>query len=132
MARMIAGYVTFLLVFGGLDAVWLTIMVPRLYLPTLGDSAAASVRMIPAIMFYLAYAVGAIAFVAGGAESVSQALLEGLFFGAIAYATYDLTNYATLRNWSLSLTVSDMAWSAVATSTACCASFLIMSNFSAA
>jgi uncharacterized membrane protein len=132
MARTIIGYIAFLVVFGCLDAIWLSIMVPRLYLPTLADSAAETVRVVPAIVFYFAYAAGALSFVSWHSESTTQALVGGLMFGAIAYATYDLTNYATLRNWSLTLTIVDMTWGAVATSAACYASFLIMKSFSSA
>ena len=52
---------------------------------------------------------------------MSTAVLYGLLFGAIAYCTYDLTNYATLRNWNLQLTILDVAYGALATAAAAAA-----------
>ena len=57
------------------------------------------------------------------AGSVSPALIYGALFGALAYATYDLTNYATLRNWTLLITVADIAWGAIASATAAAAAY---------
>lgn len=129
----LTGYVVFLIVFGLMDFVWLSITVPKLYLPVLGDSAATTVRLVPAIVFYLFYAVGAVFFGAlpGLSSGPRTAFLCGLFFGAVAYGTYDLSNYATLRNWSLALTVVDMSWGSLATGVACLAAYFAMNHFSA-
>ncbi|CAA2141305.1 DUF2177 family protein [Hyphomicrobium sp. ghe19] len=129
----LTGYLAFLIVFGLMDFAWLSVMVPKFYLPVLGDSAAPNVRVVPAIVFYLFYGAGAVFFGAlpGLSSSARTAFLYGLFFGAVAYATYDLTNYATLRNWSLPLTVVDMAWGALATGIACAAACLAMRYVSA-
>lgn len=127
------GYVVFLIVFGIMDFAWLSVTVPKLYLPVLGDSAAPNMRLAPAIAFYLFYAVGAVFFGAlpGLSSGARAAFLCGMFFGAVAYGTYDLTNYATLRNWSLAVTVVDMSWGALATGVACLAAYLAMDHFSA-
>jgi uncharacterized membrane protein len=127
------GYLAFLVVFGLMDFAWLSVMVPKLYLPVLGDSAAPNMRFVPAIIFYLFYATGAVFFGAlpGLTAGPKTAFLYGLFFGAVAYATYDLTNYATLRNWSLALTLTDMVWGALATGVACAAACVAMRYFSA-
>jgi len=58
------------------------------------------------------------------AGAVGTALLWGLLFGAIAYATYDLTNYATLRNWTLQLTLVDIVYGALASAIAAAAATL--------
>jgi len=128
----ITGFVVFLIVFGLMDFVWLSVTVPKLYLPVLGDSAATNMRAAPAIVFYLFYAIGAVYFGAlpGVSASIRTAFLSGLFFGAVAYGTYDLTNYATLKNWSLDLTIIDMAWGALATGVACMAACAAMRYFS--
>ncbi|MFA5955534.1 DUF2177 family protein [Hyphomicrobium sp.] len=128
----LVGYVVFLIVFGLMDFAWLSVTVPKLYLPVLGDSAATNMRVAPAIVFYLFYGVGAVYFGAlpGVSSGIRMAFLSGLFFGAVAYGTYDLTNYATLKNWSLALTIVDMAWGALATGFACIAACAAMRYFS--
>jgi uncharacterized membrane protein len=124
----IVGYITFLIVFGAIDALWLSVMVAKLYLPVLGDSAAPQMRVLPAIAFYLFYPLGAVFFAAlpaigaGGAT----AFWRGLFFGAACYATYDLTNFATLRNWSLAVTLADLGYGALVTGFASFAAFAAM------
>jgi uncharacterized membrane protein len=60
------------------------------------------------------------------AESATNALLYGALFGAIAYATYDLTNYATLRNWSLQITVVDIGYGAIASGIAVAAAYFLI------
>lgn len=110
-------YFTILLPFGALDAVWLSLMGPRLYKPTLGDILLANVNVAPAIAFYLIYPIGILVFAvlpALKSDSAASAMIYGVLFGGLAYATYDLTNHATLRNWTLQLTLADVAWGAFA------------------
>jgi uncharacterized membrane protein len=106
-------YLVALVTFVAADMVWLGTMTPRLYRPTLGDIAIPGVNLPAAIVFYAIYPVGLVIFVINPAlklESFSSAILYGALFGFFTYATYDLTNYATLRNWTLQLTVVDAAW----------------------
>ena len=120
MSYVIA-YVAVLAVFGAIDAAWLTTMGPLLYRPALGDILAQSLRLVPAIAFYLVFPIGIVVFaVLPGlrAQSPLTAATLALLFGALAYATYDLTNYATLRNWTLQITVVDIAYGALASSIA--------------
>jgi uncharacterized membrane protein len=123
----VAGYISALIVFGIVDAVWLSMMGPLLYKPVLGDILLPSVRIGPAIAFYAMYPVGIVVFaVLPGLRSGSlgTAFLLGMLLGAIAYATYDLTNFATLRNWSLQIVILDVVYGAIATgaaATAACA-----------
>ena len=119
-------YFAVLLPFSLLDAVWLSLMGPRLYKPTLGDILLANVSVPAAVAFYLIYPIGILVFAtlpALKAGSVVPALIYAALFGALAYATYDLTNQATLRNWTLQLTLADMAWGAIASGLAGAASF---------
>lgn len=112
-----AAYLSTLVVFGILDAGWLSTMGNILYRPLLGDMLAPSVRIIPAIAFYLVYPLGVVTFVVLPAVRDSTLLatfLYGALFGAIAYATYDLTNQATLRVWPFQITLVDIAYGAVA------------------
>jgi uncharacterized membrane protein len=70
-----------------------------------------------AVAFYLIYAAGLLYFAVLGASGVRQAAVRGALFGFFAYATYDLTNLATLRDWPLWLAAMDMAWGAVLSGT---------------
>jgi uncharacterized membrane protein len=124
-----ATYLAVLVVFGVIDAAWLTTMGAILYRPVLGDILAPSMRIAPAIVFYLLYPVGLVVFAvipALRAESAMNASLYGALFGAIAYATYDLTNYATLRNWSLQITVVDIGYGAIASGIAATAAYFLI------
>ena len=119
-------YVCILLPFCLLDGVWLTVMGNLMYKPTLGDILLPTLNGPPAVAFYLIFGVGILVFAAlpaVKAGSVGPALIYGALFGAIAYATYDLTNYATLRNWTLLISVLDIAWGAFASAIAAGASF---------
>lgn len=98
------------------DMLWLGTMVSRIYRPALGDLLAASVNLPPALAFYLVYPIGLVLFaVLPGLKSGSaiHVATYGALFGFFTYATYDLSNYATLRNWTLSVTVIDIAWGTV-------------------
>jgi uncharacterized membrane protein len=113
----IVAYVASLIIFGLLDAVWLTTMASRLYRPVLGEILLDDLRVAPALVFYFLYPVGLVVFAAMPAlkaGSPGMALGYGALFGLLAYATYDLTNYATLRAWTLQITVIDLVYGAVA------------------
>jgi uncharacterized membrane protein len=112
----IVAYAAALIVFGILDAIWLTTMTSRLYRPALGEILLENLRFGPALVFYLLYPIGLVVFAAMPAlrsGSVGMALAYGALFGLLAYATYDLTNYATLRAWTLQLTLIDLAYGTV-------------------
>ncbi|WP_144224225.1 DUF2177 family protein [Mesorhizobium amorphae] len=112
----IVAYIASLIVFGALDAIWLTTMTSRIYRPVLGDILLSDLRIAPALAFYLLYPVGLVVFAAMPAlraGSAGTALVHGALFGLIAYATYDLTNYATLRSWTLQITLIDLAYGTV-------------------
>ena len=126
MLKSLTAYVSAAVAFAILDAVWLTTMTPVLYRPALAPLLADKFSLPPALAFYLIYVTGIVmfavwpAFKAGGWTS---ALVHGLFFGLIAYATYDLTNQATLRIWPLRVTILDVCWGAVATAVASAVSY---------
>ena len=110
------------LVFGVLDAAWLNWAGPNFYRPKLGDLLADRFRIVPALLFYAAYIAAIVWFAVlpGLTGGLGAAALNGALLGAICYATYDLTNQATLRNWSSAVTVADIAWGAFATAVAAC------------
>jgi uncharacterized membrane protein len=126
MKTCVVAYFATLIVLVGVDAIWLSSMVDRLYRPAMGDMLTSDVRLIPAIAFYLIYAAG-LAFLAVRrgllSGSCNAAVLYGAVTGFTAYATYDLTNQSTLKNWSTSLTIADLCWgtflSATASGAAC-------------
>lgn len=115
-----------LIVFAVIDTAWLGSMGDRIYRPLIGSMLADNFRLAPAIIFYALYAAGLTIFAVlpglsdGGWK---KALLWGGLFGLFAYGTYDLTNLATLKTWSVKLTLIDMTWgvcvSAVSSGIAC-------------
>ena len=117
MRKYVIAYIAALVVMLALDFVWLS-AVGTLYRETLGDMLlpeASFPYYPPAIAFYLLYVVGVVYFAVIPALNegrVARAVINGALFGFLAYATYDLTNYATLRNWTLRITLADMAWGA--------------------
>lgn len=114
--RFVAGYIAFLVAFGLCDAAWLGTMTARLYRPALGDLIAEPVRYVPAALFYFGFPLGVLHFAVMPAlrsDQASEALINGALIGLLAYATYDLTNYATLRPWTLAITVADVIYGTV-------------------
>lgn len=114
MKTGIVAFASTFVVFVAVDFVWLSGMADALYRPALDDMLAPQFRLAPAVFFYLIF-VAALAFFAvlpslEPGKGLGTALLHGAIFGFAAYATYDLTNQATLRNWSTLLTVADLAW----------------------
>ena len=132
MARWILAYVAAGALFIAGDFSWISLTGPVIYRPVLGPLLADRVDLGAAVAFYLVYFTGVVAFgVAPGLKSGSwlRSLGWGALFGAVAYATYDLTNQATLRTWSTAITVADMGWGAfisgVASAAGCRAAMLL-------
>lgn len=100
-------------VFFALDFAWLSLATPRFYKPMLGDLLAEQPKLGVAAAFYLVYVVGiiALAVMPGVREgSVVGALWRGALLGLLAYATYDLTNLSTIRDWPWQISVIDLVW----------------------
>jgi uncharacterized membrane protein len=116
-----------------LDAVWLTVVGPRLYRPVLGDLLMqGGFRVAPAIAFYVLYVAGVVIFAVAPALKAGQwtsAAVMGALFGFFCYATYDLTNQATMRVWPLKVTLIDLAWGAALTAVAATAGYLAARKF---
>ena len=116
MMTYLLAYVIALVLFGVIDALWLTTMGASLYRATLGDVLASAVRLGPAIAFYLLFPIGIVVFAVTPAlrsNSAAEAAVYGAILGLVTYGTYDLTNFATLRNWTLKITIIDLAYGAV-------------------
>jgi uncharacterized membrane protein len=108
-------YLLTLVIFGAIDAVWLGLIAASMYRQTLGDILLDKFRVLPAVAFYLLNIAGLMVFAVPGARDAGRwqhALLFGALYGVFTYATYDLTNYATLKIWTLRLTLTDIAWGA--------------------
>jgi len=119
---------TSLVTFFAVDMVWLGMMAKRFYRPTLGDILLPGVNMAPAIVFYILFPIGLVFFAVAPAlraGSISTALIYGAMFGFFTYATYDLTNQATVRNWTTQLTVVDAAWGSVLAAATAAISYLV-------
>ena len=112
--------------FLALDAVWLTLMAQLLYRPAIGHLMREGFDLGAAALFYLVYGTGMVTFVILPARHMRQALLRGALFGLVAYATYDLTNQATLRDWPWAVTLADLAWGAFVTGMACATARLVV------
>lgn len=112
----IAGYLVFLVVFGVIDVIWLSVMAGALYRPALGDVLLEKIRWVPALLFYFAFPALLIHFAlmpALQAGSAMAAFGNGALLGLLAYGTYDLTNYATLRPWTLKITIADLIYGSI-------------------
>ena len=117
----VAAYLASFLSFMAMDACWLTLTQARLYKPAIGPLLAGKIDVLPAVLFYLIYLGGitALATVPSAREGgIPKAAITGAVLGFVAYATYDLTNAATLRMWSWRVTCADMAWGTLVTAVA--------------
>ena len=116
LAYYVKLYTLTLIAFFAIDMVWLGLVARTFYRNQLGSLMASNPNWYAAIIFYLLFVAGILVFVVlPGLQSGSlkTTLLQAAFFGLITYATYDLTNLATLKDWPLKVTLIDMAWGVV-------------------
>jgi uncharacterized membrane protein len=124
----IVSYLLTTVVFFAIDMVWLGFIAKNLYRKYLGALLSDTMNWGAAIIFYLVFIVGIFIFVINPSiekQSVIRAVALGALFGFIAYATYDLTNYATLKGFPLNIVFIDLAWGAVLTSIVSLAGYYI-------
>ena len=113
MSTFLKLYVISFVAFFAIDLFWLGIIAKNLYQNQIGHLLKTDVNWIAAIIFYLVFIVGLVLFVLMPAVekgNLWRAVLFGALFGFITYATYDLTNLATLKDWPIQLTFIDLAW----------------------
>ena len=113
LGKLVLLYVITTVAFFALDFVWLSTATSRIYKPYLGDLLSPKPNLAVAGAFYLFYVVGllALAIVPGLKEgAIGGALWRAALFGLITYATYDLTNLATIQGWPWQIALIDMAW----------------------
>ncbi|PKO12899.1 MAG: DUF2177 domain-containing protein [Chloroflexi bacterium HGW-Chloroflexi-10] len=109
-------YFITLLAFFAIDIVWLTLVASSFYQKYIGFLMSPTPNWLAAILFYLLFILGILVFVVipGLKEnSLKAAMLRAALFGLVTYATYDLTNLATLKDWPLLVTIVDLAWGTV-------------------
>jgi uncharacterized membrane protein len=121
-------YAIALPVFFAIDMLWLGVVARNFYRAQIGSLLKDEVNWWAAIIFYLIFIAGIVYFVLVPAmekQSWRHALFVGAAFGFITYATYDLTNLATMKHWPLTVTLVDLAWGAVLTGSVSIVTFLI-------
>lgn len=125
-------YLTAFFIFFLIDLLWLGVLAKNLYREQIGFLMADEVRWGAALSFYALYIIGLVLFAILPAireENWTLALLYGGLFGLICYATYDLTNLATLKNWPVKLTFYDLLWGSFISGTTALITYLIGTNW---
>jgi uncharacterized membrane protein len=110
LPTVVVSYLAALAAFCGLDFVWLAYAGDAVYRPAIGELLRSGFNAPPAVAFYVIYVFGLVFLSIRPAASLAQAMSRGAVYGFCAYATYDLTNQATLRHWPLTLSIVDMTW----------------------
>lgn len=119
-------------VFFVIDLIWLVLIAKKFYNEQLGFLMKSDVNWLAAIIFYLIFIAGLVTFVISPAiekGSWKIAVLYGAFFGLVTYATYDLTNLATIRDWPILVTFVDLAWGMVLSASVSMITFFIAFNY---
>jgi uncharacterized membrane protein len=118
-----------LVIFSLVDLIWLVKVAPRMYRHFIGHLMAEKINRIAALLFYVIYIVGLVFFVISPyADQPMLAFLVGGLFGLVTYATYDLTNLATLKAWPIKITIIDLIWGSLVTATTSGLVVLILSG----
>ena len=126
-------FFTSLAVFFAIDMIWLVLVAKNFYSKHLGFLMKPDINWSAAVIFYLLFICGLIVFVVTPAlekHSLVHALLFGALFGLITYATYDLTNLATLKDWPITVTIVDLIWGMVLSASVSAITYLIASGIS--
>lgn len=129
--RFLKSYLAALVAFLVLDSIWLGTVAVGFYQDTIGYLLREQFNFLAAGIFYAFYIAGVVHFVSLPASSAgrwAKAALNGAFFGLIAYGTYDLTNYATVRDWPFIVVVVDMIWGASVTATVAVTGYLAVAK----
>ena len=117
------------LLFAVIDGIWLSVVANKFYRSQLGSLLLEKPNMPAAVLFYVIFLIGLVVFVISpslAAGSWKMALGLGVLFGFVTYATYDLTNLATLKGYPVTLTIVDLAWGTVLTASVSVAAFFVL------
>lgn len=128
MAKHAATYLAILVTMVVIDMVWLRVIAVQWYADGMGPLLTDTPNLIAAAAFYLVFPLGLLIFAVlpGEASSVLKVAVMGGLFGFFAYATYDLTALAVIKNWPLGLTLLDMAWGTLVSGVSAAAGKLAM------
>ena len=129
ISKLIISYILTFAVFFIIDMAWLGFVAKDIYKKYLGNLLSDNVNWIAAIIFYLLFVVGIFIFAimpSVDKNSLQLAIILGALFGFFTYATYDLTNLAILKDWSLTIVFIDIVWGAVLTGIVSTAGFYIV------
>ncbi len=132
MFQLVIAYFATAIVFLAIDFVWLSQVATRFYFDRIGHLLMDKPNMAAAGAFYVVYVVGIVIFAVAPAlksESVGTAIVFGALFGFFTYATYDMTNYATMKNWPIVVVLVDVAWGAFLSAFAAGAGYTITRLF---
>jgi len=125
-------YLMATVIFFALDMLWLGLIAKNLYQKKLAFVISPDVNWTPAIIFYLIYIGGILFFAILPALHTGQwqtAAIHGALLGGLCYATYDLTNMATIKGWPLIVTIADIIWGMIVTGITAFASYLLANKF---
>ncbi len=128
---VLKSYFISLAVFLAIDMVWLLVISKKFYSEKLGYLMAKNPNLVAALIFYMIFIAGLMFFVIQPAlvqESWKYSLFAGILFGVVTYATYDLTNLATIRDWPVIVTVVDLIWGGILSGSTALISFLMISK----
>ncbi|MBC7766881.1 DUF2177 family protein [Arenimonas sp.] len=125
-------YLTALSIFLVIDGIWLGFLAKSFYAKQIGFLFKTNINWIAALLFYILFIFALLVFVINPAiekNSIIHAILFGALFGFITYATYDLTNLATLKDWPIAVTIVDLIWGSFVTAAVSSVTFLIFTKF---
>jgi uncharacterized membrane protein len=120
------------LVFFVMDMIWLGVIAKNFYREQLGFLMKTNINWIAAVSFYIIFIVGLVVFVIGPAIQKGNwkaAIYYGAFFGLVTYATYDLTNLATLKDWPIKMSLVDIAWGMFLSASVSVSTFFIITKW---
>lgn len=125
-------YLIALPVFFIIDMIWLGLVAKNFYRSQIGFLMKSNINWAAAIIFYLLFIAGLVFFVLNPAierKSITYAIMTAAFYGLLTYATYDLTNLATLKDWPLLITIIDLIWGMALSVSVSLISYLIAIRF---
>lgn len=124
-------YLISLVIFLGIDGIWLTVIAKNFYAKHLGYLMAKNPNLVAAGIFYLINIIGILVFAVHPAlqkNSLVNAVILGGLYGLCTYATYDLTNLATIKDWPLIVTIIDLLWGTFLSATVAGLTYLAVKN----
>lgn len=126
--KLLVSYLLTTVVFFIIDLAWIGGFAKKFYWGNMGSIIKDDINWVAALIFYLLYIVGIFVFAilpAVKAESLQHAIIYGALFGFFCYATYDLTNLATMKGFPMKVAIVDMIWGVILTSSVATAGFYI-------